>query len=148
MNEKRWKTLVKKTLFYRLDTDGDLGVFVFQTCFNFVTGVKDRSMIFASEKLSDLRIGHVQFRSAKEHADLSGNEDLFASFIRHDVAYGDVICTRNDLDNDLRCDLLGLLRGDHILKSYLCIIQSKGICQETVSDYCFKSTVEAKFDAM
>ena len=59
MNEKRWKTLVKKTLLNRVDADEDLGVLVFQTCFNFVTGVKDRRMVFTSEELTDLRIGHI-----------------------------------------------------------------------------------------
>ena len=81
MNEKGWKTLVKKTLFNGLDPDVKLGTLVFQPCFNFVTSMKDRRVVFASEKLSDLRICHVQFRAAKEHADLAWNDDLFTSLI-------------------------------------------------------------------
>ena len=104
--------------------------------------MKDRGVIFATEKLSDLRIGHVQFGTAEKHADLTRHDDLFAAFVGHDVIDRDVISASNDFDNDLRSDLLGLFRRDHVFKSDLCVIDRKGICQEAVSDDCFKSTVE------
>lgn len=122
MNEKRWKTLVKKTLFDRVDADEDLGVLVFQTCFNFVTGVKDRRMVFTSEELTDLRIRHIQFRAAQEHTDLARDQDLLAALVGHDIIYRDVVGTGDNLDDQLRCDLSGLFWGDHVFKSDLRII--------------------------
>ena len=104
LNSLWWKTLVKKTLFNGIDTDRKLCVVILQSCFNFVTGMKDRGVVFATEKLSDLRIGHVQFGTAEKHADLTRHDDLFAAFVGHDVIDRNVISASNDFDNDLSND--------------------------------------------
>lgn len=94
--KRRRKKSTGQTFFDFFDIGDQFGLRRGEIGGNLIAGVDHRGMIFAAENLPNFRERHIDNIPTKIHRNLPGDDDIFTSSVRKNVAYGDVEITGND----------------------------------------------------